>query len=461
MRLYPVAFTVLSLMVILPYSVAAAPPVLHVLAAERVGEFIVYAGYLSKGYMTIPVVGYLGESSSSYTVGPYGTMTRVRIVNSTTAVAVGSVWTTRGMAAVIVYLTPSRGEVNGYVVAAEEGSLYGDDVYVGDSYAVLAATIVKTSKGVNTSAVTWESDCVVARLSGQSVEGRVVGSVEYDDYPVIILRGERGYLLLGETWSHKVSQSAIFVARLDEELHLRGSYAYDSAAEDTVSDAALRGDTLYIGGYSGAEGGEALLIVERRGSWEAYTLAFPGGGYVDRLDGVSVSGTGRIGEKLTEYGYTYNVEEGRLRLYMVDDSAVTPLTPNGSLLLVGMSTIVSTSGVGFCAQPCNSTIRLDILDAPQLAGNLLNRSMDVRTVGSVFVEKGSVRLDIHPLRLAKASIPFMKAHVAVRKGVYKEKVDWKYRIMVFVNNNLALLVFAVPLLVAALLAWLAARRYRG
>jgi len=460
MRPRLVALLLLVSILTLPYAAHAAPPVLHILAAERVDGYLVYAGYISRGYLTIPVVGYLGEKEASFLVGPFGTMSRLRLVNSSTAVAIGSVLARRGMAAAIVFITPSRGSVQGYVVEADSENLYGGDAYVEAGRVVLAATLVRISRGVNTSAVTQESDCVLARLSGGRVEGRVVGSVEYDDFPVLLVRGVDGYLLLGETWSHKASQSAIFVARLDEGLHLRGSYAYDTAAEDTVSDGVVRDGVLYIGGYSSIDGGQALIVVDRGATWKSFTLAFDGGGFVDRVDGDLVSGTGRVGEKLLRYAYTYSLGARSLTLYRAGDVEVTPLTPDASILLLGTSTLVLDSGEGYCAG-CNSTPRIEVLDAPEIAGKLLEETPDVRRLEDVLVEKGVVVLHVRPVQLEKAPLGFRRVQAVFERGVYVEEVDWGYRISVFVNANLALLALIVPLIVAALLAWLAARRRGG
>ncbi len=440
---------------------AAQPGNLHVVDAKTLGDAVVFAGYISRGYLEVPVAGYVrGGEGVMYIVGPFGAMARVEVINSSTAVAVGSLYAGGGMAAALVFIRPGSG-AQGFAVTVRGGELYGADVIPEGSGLVFAGTFVNYSRGANVSRSIGESDCLVARLAGAGGRGVVVGSMEYDDYPIVLIRSGGGYALVGETWSHKVAQGAVFVARLSGRLELVDSYAYDTSGEDSVSDAEYYGGGFVVAGSTGTEKrDQAFIVLEGAGGTRFFESRFEGNGYADRLSGYLVSGTGEVGEKKVEHAYLYSIGKS-LTFYRANGVRITPLSAGGEpLFLLGDNIIVRGDRAYCLAGGCKSAIKLEVLDASRLMDRYFYSTVDVRKISGVFVSKGLVDVHLVPLPLSEKRLNVSTVSVEYVRGVYVEKVDWSYRVYKFINDNLAALVLVVPLGVAALLAWIAARRKR-
>ncbi|GEM_PF-3411011 len=462
------ALALLVLLIALQASyTSGAPPTakgrLHVLDAKRISGVIVFAGYIERGYVEVPVAGYIKSGEARvYVLGPYGVATRVKRINESLAVAVGSTWRHGGMAAVYALIGPGLSP-RVFLVAARGAELYGGDAILKNGSLIVAATLVKSSAGVNTSAVTRESDCLVASIRAGRVERvEVFGSREFDDYPSVLLENGGSLIVVGETWSHEVAQSAVFVVRLGRGLRLESSWAYDTSGEDTVSDAKIVGGGVVVAGSTGGEKSQALIVVDRGDEWEAYTSAFTGDGHADRIyvsgGHVVFLGTGGLGEKALKYMYSASLNGG-FTVYSCKGHVLFPLDGGARPLSITGGGAIIDGGRAFClSQSCGESLEIKVLDASGYWAKYWRRAADVRRINPLFVEKEPVEIYVEEAAPQSYPISVSSIPVAWSSGVYEEKVDWGYRVQVFLNRNLPALMVIVPMALAALAVWIAARR---
>ncbi len=469
-------------------------PKINILSVEKQNTTTVFAGYLRKGFLQIPLYGYIKEGGmKAYTTGEiYGLIKKIRVFGNV-AIATGNIYSfkTKNMAMLvsILFLEENKPPIN-LIVSSCDNSFASDALVDGDSLIVVGYTYCTLNETTGTvvhqvagykfiSGKSGESDIIFLKFDLKNlslVDFKLIGSPSFDDIPTLVLKRRNLYYVIGETWAYNVSQADIFVAILDQDFNIVRNFAVGGASYETPFDAIFLDDDLLITGFttSGEMGDEGFaVLLSKIGNIKKSILLSSKGN--DHLQYVSVtengkkviiSGNGEIDEDksdsllITLNSADWNIEKFELVRAIPDNDTLIFMSKDGKLIIrTGRLRLVDLADkVAYCLSTNCSDSQIVFLDDRKESNIFLKKIASWRTSYNILKEKslaGNLHVDTMPS--TPYNIKLAKSSVSIKESIFQRQIDWRKRLIRSLEQNVPILLI-LPIPVGFVIVYIIAKR---
>lgn len=484
----PATFTLLLIITVLLYCsvLIVSQPTgsleINILSVEKSDSTTVFAGYLRKGLLQVPLYGYIKEGEvKAYIPGEiYGFAKKIRVFGNI-AIATGNIYSfkTSNMAMLvsILFLEGNRPPIN-LVISSCENSFASDALVDGDNLIVVGYTYCTLNETTGTvvhqvagykfrSSKAGESDIAILRFDLKNlslVDFKLIGSPSFDDIPTLVFKRGNLYYVIGETWAYNVSQADIFVAVLDQEFNIVRNFAVGGASYETPFDAVFLGDDLLITGFttSGEMGDEgfAVLLSSIGNIKRSLLLSSKGNDHLQYISvtengKIVISGNGEIDEDrsdsllITLNSADWNIKKFELVRTVPDSDTLIFMSKSGELIvrIEGSRLVNLEDKVTYCLSTNCSNSQIVFLDDSKESNMFIKKIASWRTSYNILKEKslaGKIHVDIIPS--TSYNIESVKSSVSIRESTFQRQIDWRKRIIRSLEQNVpVLLILPIPI----------------